>query len=189
MKRILYLLLSIKYVPFIIGLNIFKDISLKEDILHYSKYFGFRYNYYFTMVYLLEKIHEFRNVYFFRNPKFSFLSYIYPGVKSLYFFINSNQVGKGLVLWHGFSTVVNAISIGDNCEIWQNVTIGKKSTKAIADKPIIGNNVKICANSVVIGPIKIGNNVTIGAGAVVTKSIPDNSIVVGNPARIIKNLE
>lgn len=52
--------------------------------------------------------------------------------------------------------------------------------------PTIGDNVTIGANAVIIGDIMIGNNVTIGAGAVVTKSIPDNCIVVGNPARVIK---
>jgi serine acetyltransferase len=55
--------------------------------------------------------------------------------------------------------------------------------------PVIGDNVYIASNSTVIGNIHIGNNVIIGAGSVVTKDIPDNSIVAGNPARIIKTLD
>ena len=53
-------------------------------------------------------------------------------------------------------------------------------------RPWLGNNVKVGANVVVIGDVHVGNNVYIGAGAVVTKDIPDNCVVVGNPARIIK---
>jgi serine O-acetyltransferase len=50
---------------------------------------------------------------------------------------------------------------------------------------VIGNNVLICAGAIVLGNIVIGNNVTIGAGTVLTKSVPDNSVIVGNPAKII----
>lgn len=50
---------------------------------------------------------------------------------------------------------------------------------------MIGDNVVLCAGCIVIGKIKIGNNVCVGAGAVVTKDVPDNAVVVGNPARII----
>ena len=53
--------------------------------------------------------------------------------------------------------------------------------------PIIGNNVEIGSNACIIGDIKIGNNTKIGAGTIVIKDVPDNCIVVGNPARIIPN--
>ena len=58
----------------------------------------------------------------------------------------------------------------------------------IESKPIIGNNVKICAGSILVGNIKIGNNVIIGAGSVVTKNVPDNCVIAGVPAKIIKKL-
>ena len=54
--------------------------------------------------------------------------------------------------------------------------------------PVIGDNVYIAANATVIGGVNIGNNVIVGAGSVVIKDIPDNSVVVGNPARIIRSI-
>lgn len=66
-------------------------------------------------------------------------------------------------------------------------TIGKSNPqKKDLERPVIGNNVTLGANVMILGDIKIGDNVTIGAGSVVTKSVPDNCIVVGNPARIIR---
>lgn len=94
------------------------------------------------------------------------------------------KLGTLPVFDHPFSTILNAESIGDNFRCKNNVTIGNvydDDTK----RPIIGNNVYVGANAVIIGPITIGDNVTVGAGAVVTKDIPSNSVVVGNPSKII----
>lgn len=99
------------------------------------------------------------------------------------------KIGKSLQLYHGQSLVVNnEVIIGDNCVLRQSTTIG--TNKVVQDGkssgcPVIGNNVNIGANVVIIGPIEIGDNVTIGAGSVVVKSIQANSKVAGNPARII----
>lgn len=93
------------------------------------------------------------------------------------------QIGGNFVPWHIFGIVINHNAIiGRNCEISHNTTIGHK--KGVS--PIIGDNVTIGPNSVLIGGIHIGNNVTIGAGSVVTHDVPDNAVVAGNPARIIK---
>lgn len=54
---------------------------------------------------------------------------------------------------------------------------------------MIGDNVPLGANVTIIGPVHVGNNVTIGAGSVVVKDVPDNVVIVGNPARIIKPKE
>lgn len=51
---------------------------------------------------------------------------------------------------------------------------------------MIGDDVSVFAHAIIVGDVKIGNNVTIGAGAVVAKDVPDNAVVVGNPARVIK---
>lgn len=97
-------------------------------------------------------------------------------------------IGKGLKVYYWNSLIINYQTvIGENCTIRQSTTIGNKSE---FDKscPIIGNNVNIGANVCIIGNIKVGDNVVIGAGSVVTKDIPANCIVVGNPAKIIKTI-
>lgn len=99
------------------------------------------------------------------------------------------KVGKGLIIFHGHSLVINDSSvIGENCVLRHCTTIGNKeiSTGVFSQCPIIGNNVDIGSNVVLIGPITIGNNVKIGAGSVVVKDVPSDCVVVGNPARIIK---
>lgn len=184
-KQLLYLPLFIKYLPHIIIYLVNTD-AIMGDLNAFNQYFLKNSSFQIiNLIHHLEKLHEFRNLFYFRYPHSKFLNAIYPGVQHLDFFVNSKNIEPGIMIWHGFTSVVNAVHIGKNFQLWHNVTIGKKTTNPIDDKPWIGDNVKICAGAIVIGPIRIGNNVTIGAGAVVVKDVPDNSIVVGNPAKII----
>jgi len=101
-------------------------------------------------------------------------------------------VGKGLSLYHGHALVINqGVVIGDNCTLRNSTTIGHKKLAdgSFSKCPRIGNNVDIGANVCIIGDIVIGDNVIIGAGSVVTKSIPSDCTVVGNPARILEKKE
>ena len=75
--------------------------------------------------------------------------------------------------------------MGNDCQIWQNVTIGKSSTSPERNRPTIGNNVRIAAGAIVIGNIHVGNGSTIGAGSVAVKDVPENAIVVNQPSRMI----
>jgi len=101
-------------------------------------------------------------------------------------------VGKGLTLYHGHALVINqGVVIGKNCVLRNSTTIGHKKLAdgSFSKCPRIGNNVDIGANVCIIGDIEVGDNVVIGAGAVVTKNIPSDCIVVGNPARILEKIE
>ena len=99
----------------------------------------------------------------------------------------SAKIGKNFRLGYwGIGVVVHSDTvIGDNCQVNQNVTIGRNFGDLKV--PVIGDAVYIGAGSVVFGEITIGNNVIIGANSVVNKSIEDNLIVAGNPLRVIGN--
>ncbi|WP_413537678.1 serine O-acetyltransferase [Enterococcus malodoratus] len=96
------------------------------------------------------------------------------------------ECGKGLIINPPYGIVINQEAvIGKNVSIRHQVTIGEKNGVS----PTIGDNVDISMGAKIIGGITIGNNCVIGANAVVTKSFPDNSILAGVPARIIKRRE
>lgn len=98
---------------------------------------------------------------------------------------DTTQIGSNFVLYHGQGLVVHPnVRIGDNVVLRQNTTIGVSHDGGGC--PNIGDNVAVGANCVIIGNIKIGENSKIGAGSIVVKSVPPNSVVVGNPARVIK---
>ena len=97
-----------------------------------------------------------------------------------------NVVGGGIYFSHAWGTILNCEHIGYGCAFLHNTTFGNIRLKdGRLVRPYLENNVHVGANVIVIGDVHIGNNVKIGAGAVVTKNIPDNCTVVGNPARII----
>lgn len=97
-----------------------------------------------------------------------------------------NNFDTGLLLMHpGFRRIGNYVRCGKNCTILPMVLMGKKKP-GIDCKIEIGDNCYISTGVTILGPLKIGNNVTISAGAVVTHDIPDNVIVGGVPAKVIK---
>jgi serine O-acetyltransferase len=101
---------------------------------------------------------------------------IHPGAK----------IGKRVFIDHGFGVVIGETAVvGDDVTIYQGVTLGGTGGEKGKRHPTIGNGVVIGAEAIILGNIKIGDNARIGAGAVVTKPVPANSTVVGNPARVV----
>lgn len=100
------------------------------------------------------------------------------------------EIGENIQLFHGQALVINdKCKIGSNCKLRQSTTIGSKtSTDGIVYAPRIGNNVDIGCNVVILGNIIIGDNVIIGAGSIVVKDVPENSVVAGNPAKLLSAL-
>ena len=93
-------------------------------------------------------------------------------------------IGSNFRIDHFGGIVISGYAeFGNNCRIRNGVVVGLKNPENPC-APKIGNDVDIGAGAKLLGPIVIGNNVSIGANAVVTKSIPDNSIAVGVPATI-----
>ncbi len=96
-------------------------------------------------------------------------------------------IGKGLFIDHGTGVVIGETAeIGDNCTLYQGVTLGGTGKDVGKRHPTLGNNVMVGAGAKVLGPVKIGNNVKIAAGAVVLQDIPDDCTAVGIPARIVR---
>jgi len=96
-------------------------------------------------------------------------------------------IGKRLFIDHGTGVVIGETTIiGDNCLLYQGVTLGGTGKERGKRHPTLGNNVVVSAGAKILGSITIGNNVIIGAGAVVINPVPDDCTVVGVPGKIVK---
>lgn len=127
---------------------------------------------------------EYRSLFYRRLGIYGKIMNLYlPSQRCCYIRTPNSKIGGGLVLCHAHSTEINAQLIGENCIIFQNVTIG---TNGSSIGPTIGNNVFFGAGCSVLGNIKIGNNVKIGANAVVVKDVPDNCTVISKETYIVK---
>jgi serine O-acetyltransferase len=125
---------------------------------------------------------EYRNLFYKRIGKIHLIiNWLCPKMNTL--FIATNDIGPGLFIQHGFATIIAAKSIGKDCWINQQVTIGYSNK---TDTPELGDNVVVNAGAKIIGKVKVGKNSIVGANAVVVKNIPDNCTVVGVPAYIIR---
>jgi len=101
---------------------------------------------------------------------------IHPGAK----------IGQGLFIDHGMGIVIGETAeIGDNCHLYQGVTLGGTSTKKEKRHPTLMDNVQVGAGAKLIGAITVGENASIGAGSVVVTNVPPNATVVGVPGHIV----
>lgn len=158
---------------------------IKGDLDVLKKRFQINLNDVMSLLYFLHNNKYYRVVFYHRaGPIFSFLLGWYrPGDKT-FTISRSTILKKGIYCAHPYSTVLNAESIGEYFICMQCTTIGKKNNA----RPVIGDNVSLGASVIIIGNVHIGNNVVVGAGSVVVKDVPDNCVVAGNPAKIIRYL-
>ena len=96
-------------------------------------------------------------------------------------------IGKGLFIDHGMGVVIGETTeIGENCTLYQGVTLGGTGKDTGKRHPTLGNNVLVGCGARVLGPFKVGDNARIAAGAVVLNEIPPDSTAVGVPAQVVK---
>lgn len=97
------------------------------------------------------------------------------------------QIGEGFFIDHGNGVIIGETTIiGDNCTLYQGVTLGGTGKEQGKRHPTLGNNVMVSAGAKVLGSFKIGDNSKIGAGSVVLEEVPPGSTVVGIPGRVVK---
>ena len=97
------------------------------------------------------------------------------------------RIGRRFFIDHGTGVVIGETAeVGDNCTLYQGVTLGGTGKDKGKRHPTLGNNVMVGCGAKVLGPFKIGNNVKIAANAVVLEEIPDDCTAVGVPARIAR---
>jgi serine O-acetyltransferase len=96
-------------------------------------------------------------------------------------------IGRRLVIDHGTGIVIGETAeIGDDCLLYQGVTLGGTGKDVGKRHPTLGNNVMVGSGAKVLGPFKVGNNVRIAANSVVLREVPDNATVVGVPGRVVR---
>jgi serine O-acetyltransferase len=96
-------------------------------------------------------------------------------------------IGRGLMIDHGSGVVIGETTeIGDNCTLYQGVTLGGTGKDVGKRHPTLGNNVMVGSGAKVLGPLTVGDNCKIASNAVLLDSIPDGSTAVGIPARIVR---
>lgn len=156
----------------------FKDWLIKNEGWYIFKLIShLRYLEYYKSKGRLYKLAYLYHFYIYKKLSFKLHITIYP-----------NTTGGGLRIYHcgDFTHVSANCRIGKNCTILPGVVFGNKYEKESDGLTIVGDNCYFGLGAKIFGPLTIGNNVTVGANAVVTKDIPDNAVVGGVPAKIIK---
>ena len=153
-------------------------MGLKGFLKGFWRIPGFRY------MFLLRKVAESRRF----TPKWIFYSLLKNRYSYKYGFQipSTTEIGEGFYIGHCGTIVINGkAKIGKNCNITHNVTIGQANRGKLKGYPLIGDNVWIGTGSVIVGNINIGSNVLIAPNSFVNIDVPENSLVVGNPCKIV----
>lgn len=161
------------------------DCRFQQDLMRWKEVCNISAKGWAAFAELMWQKKEFRNLYIYRNshrPIYRrWVALWYKPMDTLYF--DTPEIGGGLFIQHGFATMIAARSIGENCWINQQVTIGYKDNTF---PPVIGNNVSINCGAKVLGNITVGDGAVIGANAVVIRDVEPGAVMGGVPAKKIR---
>lgn len=189
-KRILAVFNYFRTLPVYLCVICSKQKQLiKEDVARWNQINGINFGLFESLNWYLTYYKEFRNLlqHRFKHPSSSAVAYLHfiiarilwKPMESLY--IYTKDIGGGLYIQHGFSTIISAQKIGKNCRIYQQVTIGYKGEFS----PVLEDNVSVTCGAKVLGNLTMHANSLAAAGAVVLKDVPKNAIVGGVPAKVL----
>lgn len=163
---------------------------IKEDLLRNIKQFLHKENLSFlNFCELLTFYVMVRNIFYarvaYRHHYYAKVLSVFARPLPLLDISSTAEIGGGLIVQHGYATIIAPRKIGKKCWVNQGVTIGYTNDD---DCPTLGDNVTVYSGAKILGNVHIGNNVVVGANAVVVKDIEDNCVVGGVPAKVIKKL-
>lgn len=162
---------------------------IKADVARWNEIDQINFNLFESLNWYLTYKKEFRNLLLHRlkNPSRSATAYLHFVIARLLWkpletlYIHTRDIGGGLYIQHGFSTIISARKIGENCRVYQQVTIGYKQEFC----PVLEDNVAVTCGAKVLGGITMHANSLAAAGAVVVSDVPPNAIVGGVPAKVL----
>lgn len=163
---------------------------IKEDLLRNIKQFLHKENLSFlNFCELLTFYVMVRNIFYarvaYRHHYYAKVLSVFARPLPLLDISSTAEIGGGLIVQHGYGTIIAPRKIGKNCWVNQGVTIGYTNDD---DCPTLGDNVTVYAGAKILGDVHVGNNVVVAANAVVVKDVEDNCIVGGVPAKVIKRI-
>ena len=147
----------------------------------------------FYVIFLYQGFHILiyhRIAHFFYKIKFRFIARLISQIGRFFTGIEIHPgavIGKKLFIDHGMGVVIGETSIiGNDCTMYQGVTLGGTGKDRGKRHPTLGNNILVGSGAKILGPINIGDNVKIGANSVVIKDVPNNCTIVGIPGEILE---
>lgn len=163
---------------------------IKEDLLRNIKQFLHKENLSFlNFCELLTFYVMVRNIFYarvaYRHHYYAKVLSVFARPLPLLDISSTAEIGGGLIVQHGYATIIAPRKIGKNCWVNQGVTIGYTNDN---DCPTLGDNVTVYAGAKILGDVHVGNNVVVAANAVVVKDVEDNCVVGGVPAKVIKKV-
>lgn len=190
-RRLLAIINYVRTLPVYLCVLCSKQKNLiKMDIARWNEIDQVNFNMFESLNWYMTYKKEFRNLiqHRLKNPSRTILAMVHfliarllwRPLESLY--IYTEDIGGGLYIQHGFATIITAKKIGENCRIYQQVTIGYKNG---SNPPVLEDNVSVTCGAKVLGDITMHSGSLAAAGSVVLKDVPENAIVAGVPAKII----